>query len=89
MIGKGLYDGSTLFISHSHRDRQSATELRAVLRRYGPQTFLEQDQIQAGQELPQRIMLAEACLGVTSSCRFGPNSATSPSSSVSGIWRIN
>lgn len=44
-----------VFISHSHRDRQSATELESVLQRYGTQTFLDQDQIQAGQELPARI----------------------------------
>lgn len=81
-------------------DRRSSsatvTEIAKVRRNYGPyfgtngaQTFLDQGQIQAGQELPQRIMLAEACLGVTSSCRFWSNPATSSSSSVSGIWRIN
>lgn len=75
------------FISHSDRDRQSATEPRAVLRRYGAQTFLDQDQIQAGQALPQRIMLAQACLGETSSCWFWSNSATS-SSWVEREWNL-
>lgn len=76
-----------VFISHSDRDRQSATEPRAVLRRYGAQTFLDQDQIQAGQVLPQRIMLTQACLGETSSCWFWSNSATS-SSWVEREWNL-
>ncbi|MCK4782966.1 MAG: toll/interleukin-1 receptor domain-containing protein, partial [Desulfobacteraceae bacterium] len=44
-----------IFLSHSHRDRHSATELQAVLETHGAETYLDQDQIQAGDILPERI----------------------------------
>jgi hypothetical protein len=44
-----------VFLSHSHTDRDLATRIQAVLERRGAQTFLDQDQIQAGDALPKRI----------------------------------
>jgi len=44
-----------VFISHSHRDRAIATELQNVLRKYGAETFLDQDKIQVADALPPRI----------------------------------
>ena len=44
-----------IFLSHSHRDRHSATELQTVLETHDAETYLDQDQIQAGDILPERI----------------------------------
>ena len=44
-----------IFISHSHRDRHLATELQSVLTQYGAETFLDQDKIQAGDDLSIEI----------------------------------
>lgn len=44
-----------IFLSHSHRDRHSATELQVVLEKQGAETYLDQDKIQAGDILPERI----------------------------------
>ena len=44
-----------VFLSHSHRNREFATELQALLQHYGAQVFLDQDEIQVGDDLPQRI----------------------------------
>ena len=44
-----------VFLSHSHRDRHSATELQFVLETQGAETYLDQDKIQAGDILPKRI----------------------------------
>ena len=45
----------TVFLSHSHRDRQVATLLQKVLETNGARTYLDQDKIQAGDKLPARI----------------------------------
>ncbi len=44
-----------IFLSHSHRDRHSATELQVVLETQGAETYLDQDKIQARDTLPERI----------------------------------
>jgi TIR domain len=44
-----------VFLSHSHTDRHIATTLQSVLEEHGARTFLDQDQIQAGDVLPGRI----------------------------------
>jgi hypothetical protein len=44
-----------VFLSHSHRDRHTATTLQMVLESNGAQTYLDQDQIQAGDTLPARV----------------------------------
>ena len=44
-----------VFISHSHRDRAVATELQSVLTKRGAETYLDQDKIQVGDVLPERI----------------------------------
>jgi hypothetical protein len=44
-----------VFLSHSHRDRAVATDLQRVLMKFGAQTFLDQDKIQAADVLPTRI----------------------------------
>lgn len=44
-----------IFLSHSHKDRHSATELQVVLKTQGAETYLDQDKIQAGDILPERI----------------------------------
>ena len=52
------YDHSTeakVFISHSHVDRATATNLQRVLEKYQAQTYLDQDKIQVGDVLPDRI----------------------------------
>lgn len=52
-----MSENPKIFLSHSHRDRHVATELQAVLETYGAETFLDQDQIQAGDILPERIQV--------------------------------
>jgi len=44
-----------IFLSHSHRDRHSTTELQIVLETQGAETYLDQDKMQAGDILPERI----------------------------------
>lgn len=44
-----------IFISHSHLDRSAATRLQSVLHDHGSRTFLDQDRIQAGDVLPERV----------------------------------
>jgi TIR domain len=44
-----------VFISHRHLDRHVATQLQSVLHQHGAETFLDQDRIQAGDVLPDRI----------------------------------
>jgi len=44
-----------VFLSHSHNDRATAVRLQAVLDRHGAKTYLDQDQIQAGDVLPSKI----------------------------------
>ena len=46
---------SRVFISHSHVDRQAATEIDSVLLQHGAETYLDQRQIEAGDVLPDRI----------------------------------
>jgi hypothetical protein len=45
----------SIFISHSHFDRAAATTLQRILEKEGVVTFLDQDQFQAGEVLPNRI----------------------------------
>jgi hypothetical protein len=51
---------SSSSVTASHTDRQVATTLQAVLKRYGASSYLDQDQIQAGDVLPQQIKKAIA-----------------------------
>ena len=44
-----------VFISHSHADRNFATKLQKILNKYSAYTYLDQDRIQAGDVLPDRI----------------------------------
>ena len=44
-----------VFISHSHVDRHIAVELQDVLEKHGAETFLDQDTIDALDNLPERI----------------------------------
>jgi hypothetical protein len=44
-----------VFISHRHQDRHIATQLQTLLKRHGAETFLDQDRMQAGDVLPDRI----------------------------------
>jgi VCBS repeat-containing protein len=44
-----------VFISHSHRDRAVATDLQKTLIMAGAETYLDQDMIQGGDNLPKRI----------------------------------
>ena len=44
-----------VFISHSHHDRAIATELQTTLAAAGAETYMDQDNIQAGDNLPKRI----------------------------------
>lgn len=55
LTSQGHSTDRRVFISHSHRDRHVATELQPVLEHYGAQTLLDQDMIQAGDQLPKRI----------------------------------
>jgi hypothetical protein len=45
-----------VFLSHSHVDRDMAVKLQAVLEKSGADTFLDQDHIEAGDVLPDRIV---------------------------------
>ncbi len=45
-----------VFISHSHRDRHIATQLQRILEKNHGETYLDQDQIQAGDVLPDRLI---------------------------------
>jgi hypothetical protein len=45
-----------VFISHSHRDRGTAVVLAEVLEENGIERFLDQDQIEAGDVLPDRLV---------------------------------
>lgn len=44
-----------VFISHSHVDRHLAVELQDVLEKHGAETFLDQDTIDALDNLPERV----------------------------------
>lgn len=44
-----------VFISHSHKDRDIAVLVDSVLKRYEAETFLDQDRIEVGEILPQRL----------------------------------
>ena len=44
-----------VFISHSHMDRAAATNLQRVLEKYRAQVYLDQDRIEVGDVLPDRI----------------------------------
>jgi hypothetical protein len=44
-----------VFISHSHQDRHSAVDLQTVLEEHGAETFLDQDRIDAVDNLPARV----------------------------------
>ena len=44
-----------VFISHSHQDRHIATSVDKVLRKHSAETFLDQDSIQAGEVLSEKI----------------------------------
>jgi hypothetical protein len=46
---------TTVFISHSHRDRKVAVTLEQALGRQKVKTFLDQDHLDAGDELPQKL----------------------------------
>lgn len=55
MSRKGKSRHPRVFLSHSHLDRHSATQLQRVLEKAGAETYLDQDKIQAGDVLPDRI----------------------------------
>jgi hypothetical protein len=55
MTTKASSTQARVFISHSHRDRAVATELQSVLTKRGAETYLDQDKIQVGDVLPERI----------------------------------
>jgi hypothetical protein len=44
-----------VFISHSHQNRHSAVELQKVLEENNAETFLDQDRIEAADNLPARV----------------------------------
>ena len=44
-----------VFISHSHTDRNFATDLNRVLVKHGAKVFLDQEHIEAGDPLPSRL----------------------------------
>ena len=46
---------SIVFISHSHIDRHTAVELQRILDEHGAQTFLDQDEIETLDNLPDRV----------------------------------
>jgi hypothetical protein len=45
-----------MFLSHSHQDRAMATDLQKTLVTAGADVYLDQDNIQAGDDLPKRIV---------------------------------
>jgi len=47
--------GVAVFISHSHRDRDFALYLNGILRENGANTFLDQEQLVPGQQLPNEL----------------------------------
>lgn len=44
-----------IFISHSHRDRHTATKIKILLESYEAETYFDQEQIRPGDRLPERI----------------------------------
>jgi len=44
-----------VFLSHSHADRRTATELNAVLKKNGARTYLDQEMIEVSDVLPDRL----------------------------------
>lgn len=44
-----------VFISHSHQDRDMAVLVDSVLKKHQAETFLDQDRIEVGDELPSRL----------------------------------
>jgi hypothetical protein len=44
-----------VFLSHSHWDRHTVTEIQVVLEMHGAETYLDQDRIQVADILPERI----------------------------------
>lgn len=56
--GLGRVNGPPkIFLSHSHRDRDTAAYLQKILKDNGIRTFLDQHQIVPGQELEDRLTL--------------------------------
>jgi len=47
--------GQTIFISHSHSDRDEALRLQDLIEANGAKTFLDQDEISGGDTLPKAI----------------------------------
>ena len=46
---------ASVFISHSHSDRGRALRIRAVLDDVGVETFLDQERILGGDDLPESV----------------------------------
>lgn len=44
-----------IFISHCHEDRDIAVEIDGILKKHQAETFLDQDMIEVGDELPARL----------------------------------
>src|SRR5262245_56265947 len=47
--------GVRIFLSHSHADRDMAVELDQLFRKHQAETFLDQERIDVGDELPTRL----------------------------------
>ena len=45
-----------VFISHSHKDRTFATRIQSIIEKKGAETYLDQDKIQAGDYLPEKLL---------------------------------
>lgn len=87
MIGKGLYEGPR---SLHQPQRPGSPKCDGTTSRNAAlwsANVLGPGPDSSRQALPQRIMLAQACLGETSSCWFWSNSATS-SSWVEREWNL-
>lgn len=52
MVTKSI---TSVFLSHSHHDRDEALKIQRLLRRNGVETFLDQEEILAGSVLPSEI----------------------------------
>ena len=44
-----------VFLSHSHKDRRTVTQMQDLLESNGAETFLDQDQMRAKNDLSDRI----------------------------------
>lgn len=51
----GVPKGANVFISHSHADRDTTVNLNRILIKNGAEVFLDQDRIEAGDPLPDRL----------------------------------